>query len=315
MKYLKTAVVGTGHLGKLHAEKYSLLPQSKLTAVCDADLETGTQIAEKYSCQFFTSFRDLPPVDAVSVATPTASHYEIAKFFLLQGTHVLIEKPMTSTLVQAEELIRIANQKNLVLQVGHLERFNPAILLLNELLNEPKFIESHRLAPYKPRGTDVNVILDLMIHDLELIQHISQSKIKSIHASGLCVLSQSEDIASARVEFENQCVANLTASRVSFKSERKMRVFQKDSYISLDLQNKTLTLSKKGDKEMFPGITEIKRETKTFEENDSLKGEIDSFLNSIIENKPAKVTGEDGRNALATALHITELVSKSYNNQ
>ena len=227
----------------------------------------------------------------------------------MQGIHVLIEKPITETVAQAEELIALAKKHGAKLQVGHLERFNSARLALDEYLGTPLFIESQRLAPYNPRGADVNVILDLMIHDIDIIQTIVHSPIKHIEAQGAPILSSSIDIANARITFENQCVANVTASRISFKTARKTRIFQADSYISIDYQEKQFAVFEKGSGEMFPGIPDIKRHQAVFEKGDALYEEIKAFVACIIEDKDPMVTGEEGCAALATAAKITELIN------
>ena len=247
-------------------------------------------------------------MDAVSIAATTNMHYAIARECLAQGIHVLIEKPITETVQQAEELIAIAAAHHAKLQVGHLERFNAARLALDVHLEKPLFIESHRLAPFNPRGTDVNVILDLMIHDIDLIQSIVHSPIKHIDAQGAPVLSKSIDIANARITFENHCVANVTASRISFKTERKTRIFQENTYISIDYQNKQFAVFQKGEGEMFPGIPEITRHQSVFEKGDALLEEIKAFIQCIEQDSTPLVTGQEGCSALSTAEKITSLI-------
>jgi len=311
MSKLKTAVIGVGYLGKFHADKYSDLPNSELIAVVDADEGTAKAIGEKLGVEGLTDYSSLlGKVDAVSIAAPTTLHYQIAKDFLESGSHVLIEKPITVTLDEADELIALAKKHNKLIQVGFLERFNAAILDLDTNHVEPTFIESHRLAPFNPRATDVNVILDLMIHDIDIILNIVRSEVKSIAASGTPVLTKSTDIANVRIEFENGAVANVTASRASMKTERKMRLFQPDSCVTIDFQNRIMNVYGKGEKEMFPGIPEIEVQESTYENNDALKAEIIAFLDSIENNKPAMVSGEDGRKALATAIEISNLLSE-----
>lgn len=311
MRKIKTAVIGVGYLGKFHADKYASLPNSELIAVVDANTETVKTIAAKHNVQALTDYQPLlGKVEAVSIAAPTTLHYQIAKDFLSHGSHVLIEKPITVTVEEADELIALAKKNKLLIQVGHLERFNAAILDLDKEISKPVFIESHRLAPFNPRATDVNVVLDLMIHDIDIILDIVNSNVKSIAASGAKILTNSTDIANVRLEFENGCVANVTASRVSMKTERKMRLFQKDSAITVDFQNRALKMYSKGDKEMFPGIPEIVSQESVYENNDALKVEIIAFLDSIENGTPVKVNGEAGRRALATAIHISKLVSE-----
>lgn len=311
-KKLKTAVIGVGYLGKYHAEKFAILPQSELIAICDTDANRCFEIATKYQVDTVPHYTSLVgKVDAVSIAVPTPLHYEIGLFFLNHGIHVLLEKPIATTLKEADELIAIAKHHHIILQVGHLERFNKAIAALDPVLHNPRFIESLRLAPFKLRGIDVNVVLDLMIHDIDIIQSIVKSEIIDIRANGASVLSPYIDIANARIEFENGCVANATASRVSLKMERRLRIFQNDSYIGLDLDHKNLVVHRKGTREMFPGIPEITREKQTFLHGDALKDQIEAFLISIIEKKPPAVSGEDGKRALETAIRITKVVKQT----
>ncbi len=308
-----TAVVGVGYLGHYHAQKFATLKKlSKLVGVCDIDEERCQEMAQKYQIKAFSNYRHLiGKIDAVSIATPTPQHYEIAKFFLENGVHVLVEKPITTTLKEADELIKIARKNKLILQVGHLERFNNVIKALRTKLTHPLFFESERLAPFKLRGSDVNVVLDLMIHDIDIIQSLVSAKIKNISANGVSVLSPFIDIANARIEFENGCVANVKASRVSLKVERKLRIFQHDGYFSLDLENKTLAAHRKGRKEMFPGIPEIVHTEQNYEKGDALLEQIIAFLHCIIDNKPPIVSGEDGRNALAVATQISQIVREN----
>ncbi|MEJ2059523.1 MAG: Gfo/Idh/MocA family oxidoreductase [Gammaproteobacteria bacterium] len=314
MTALRCAVVGVGYLGKFHAQKYAAAPDAELVAVVDADPESAQRVATENGCQALTDYHELlGKVDAVSIAVPTTLHHQVARDFLQAGAHVLVEKPITVTPEEAGELVDIAAQKNLVLQVGHLERFNAAILGLGDRLAEPMFIESHRLAPFKPRATDVNVVLDLMIHDIDIILDIVKSEVVNIAASGAQVLSSDIDIANARLEFANGCVANVTASRISMKMERKMRLFQRDAYIAIDFQNKGLTIHRKGEGEMFPGVPEIKSEETFYEESDALNSEILAFLNAIRTGTPPPVSGEDGKRALETAMRITDLLAQSPN--
>jgi predicted dehydrogenase len=302
---IRTAVIGVGYLGQFHAEKYAQLENSELAAVVDIDRERGAMVAEKVDSRFYSDYREIiGQVDAVSIVVPTQSHYEVAKAFLERGVHVLLEKPITTTLAEADELIEIASANKLVFQVGHLERFNPVVVALDGIVRQPGFIESIRISPFKPRGTDVNVVLDLMIHDIDIIQQIVGAEVKEINSIGAPVFTEEEDIANARIQFANGCIANVTASRISLKSERKMRIFQADAYITVDYQNKKFAIFRKGDGEMFPGIPNITKEEHCFEQTDALKCEIEAFLNSITAGKPPMVSGEDGRKALETALKI-----------
>lgn len=311
MNTIKTAVIGVGYLGKFHADKYAALPKSELVAVVDTSTETASAIADKHGVQALTDYSSLlGKVDAVSIAAPTTLHYKIARDFLSHGSHVLIEKPITVTIAEADELIALAKSNNRLIQVGHLERFNAAIVDLKQILDKPTFIESHRLAPFNPRATDVDVVLDLMIHDIDIILNIVNSEVKSIAASGTPVLTGTADIANARLEFANGCVANVTASRVSMKTERKMRLFQPNSCITVDFHNRVMKVYSKGDGEMFPGIPEIDINESVYDNNDPIKVEITAFLDSIQNGKPAVVSGDDGRQALATAIKISELFNK-----
>lgn len=310
MTKLKCAVIGTGYLGKFHAEKYAALPDCELVAVVDVDESAAQAVAAKCGCVALTDYQSLlGQVDAVSIVVPTTLHHQVAKDFLLSGVHVLVEKPITVMVAEADELIAIAKDKNLILQVGHLERFNPAVLGLDKE-ESPLFIESHRLSPFNPRANDVSVILDLMIHDIDIILALVRSDLERIDASGTAVLTQGTDIANARLTFKNGCVANVTASRISMKSERKMRLFRPSSYISVDFQNRVLKKYQTGAKEMFPGIPEIVVEESAFETADALLAEIQQFVQCIQTGDKPLVTGEAGRIALATAMQITQLLGE-----
>lgn len=312
MKKLNCAVIGTGYLGRFHAQKYKLLEKAILVAVCDTNKETATKVGDELGVLSVTNYRELlDKVDAVSIAATTNQHYQIAKECLDRGIHVLIEKPITETLEQAKELVAIAKKGNLKLQVGHLEQFNAAKVAIEPHLTTPKFIESIRLSPFNPRGTDVNVILDLMIHDIDLLRSIVKSPITHIDAQGAAILTKNIDIANARLTFASGCVANVTASRISFKSERKTRIFQPEAYISIDYQNKQFAIFNKGEGEMFPGIPEIIQHQSQFEKTDPLLDEINAFVDCIIENKAPIVSGEDGANALMVAEEITSCIYKN----
>lgn len=312
MKKIKTAVVGTGYLGKFHAEKYASLAGSELVAVCDVDTKLANTFARKHKCQALTDYRALVGlVDAVSIAAPTTLHHELGVFFLSHGIHVLMEKPITNTLAEADELIKLAQDNQLVLQVGHLERFNPVIKHIEPQVGNLRFIESVRLAPFNPRGTDVNVILDLMIHDIDLIQYLVKSPIIDIRANGASVISPTADITNARIEFESGCVANVTASRVSFKTERKMRIFQNELYMSLNLHDRTADIYKRGKGNMLPGVPKVVHEGKKFKQGDPIKEEIEDFLNAIATGQSPVVPGEAGKDALAAAIQITETLHNS----
>ncbi|MBP6108211.1 MAG: Gfo/Idh/MocA family oxidoreductase [Steroidobacteraceae bacterium] len=309
MQKVRTAVIGVGYLGRFHAQKYASLPAAELVAVVDSSAGNREQVAAETGCRAVADYRDiLGEIDAVSIATPTPLHYPIAQQCLERGVHVLVEKPITTTLEEARSLVDTAARAGRVLQVGHLERFNAAILALEGTLGTPRFVESHRLAPFKERGTDVNVVLDLMIHDIDLIQSLVGAPIASIDAVGASVFSAGLDIANARIRYANGCVANTTASRVSMKMERKLRVFQDDAYISIDLQQKVLTIVRKPPAGADVPKGQVLIEERTYDQGDALKFEIEAFLRSIREGTPPMVTGEDGLRALETAMKITQMV-------
>jgi predicted dehydrogenase len=309
MDKIRAAVIGVGYLGRFHAQKYAKLPACELVAVVDGRDEVRKAVAAEVGAQPVGDYRELlGKVDAVSVVTPTPAHFEIADAFLAAGAHVLVEKPITETPDQAKALIATSAKHGKILQVGHLERFNAAVLAAEPHLHSPRFMECVRLAPYKERGTDVNVVLDLMIHDIDLVQSLAGSEIVSIDAIGTPVFSGEIDIANARLRFANGCVANVTASRVSMKIERKLRIFEDAAYISLDLQQKILTLIRKREGVPQPGQLPVSIEEANLEQGDALMSEIESFLDCIRNNKRPIVSGEDGLRALETAIRITDQV-------
>jgi predicted dehydrogenase len=309
MGKIRAAVIGVGYLGRFHAQKYAQLPACELVAVVDGREEVRNLVAAEVHATPLSDYRELlGKVDAVSVVTPTPAHFEIAAAFLGAGAHVLVEKPITETPEQARALISQAAKHKRVLQVGHLERFNAAILAAEPHLTVPRFMECQRLAPYKERGTDVNVVLDLMIHDIDLVQSLARSEIVHIDAIGSPVFSGEIDIANARIRFANGCVANTTASRVSLKTERKLRIFEDAAYISLDLQQKILTLIRKREGTPQAGQLPVTIEEANLEQGDALKSEIESFLDCIRNERRPVVSGEDGLRALETAIRITEQV-------
>lgn len=296
---IRTAVIGTGYLGRFHADKYASIEGSRLVAVVDVDAERARAVGERHGVEALSDYRALEGrVDAVSVVVPTPLHFAISDFFLRRGVHVLVEKPMTATVNEAERLIRTARANGCVLQVGHLERFNPAILAVHDRVRNPVFIEAHRIAPFQPRGTDVNVVLDLMIHDIDIILSIVDAPITRIDTVGVPVLTPEVDIANARLEFSNGCVANVTASRVSNKTERKMRVFAADTYVSIDFQQKSVTTRRRKS-------SGIEAESLRHEDGDALRAQIESFLDVIRRGATPLVTGADGKRALETALAIS----------
>jgi predicted dehydrogenase len=303
----RVAVIGVGYLGQFHAEKFARSTQAELVAVCDSDHERADEIAAKLGVPAVYEYHELVDmVDAVSIVVPTSSHHKVAKLFLNAKKHVLLEKPLTRSVEEANDLIQSANNHNLVLQVGHLERYNPVVKALNPLLNNPRFIECVRISPYKPRVTDINVILDVMIHDIDLILHWISSPIKSISARGNKILTDRLDFANAHLEFENGCVANITASRISAVSQRCLRIFQHDAYIEGDLQAKKLSIHQKPDRLNH----NHEMQEQSFEAGDALADECEAFLQSVINHQKAEVSAEAGRSALITALDITRIIAE-----
>jgi predicted dehydrogenase len=304
---LRAAVIGVGYLGRFHAQKYAALTDVELVGVADVNREAAERVAAEVGCAAYADYRELlDRIDVVSIVVPTRLHFAVAREFLAAGRHVLVEKPITETVDEADELIAVARQQGVLLQVGHLERFNPAIVALNGELHKPMFIESHRLTPFRGRGTDVNVVLDLMIHDIDIILNMVQSELVAVHASGVPVLSHEVDIANARLEFASGCVANVTASRVSRDAMRKVRVFQSDGYFSIDYQKRRIAVCRKGGDGMaLPGLPGITMKEKGFAESDALRDEIAAFVAAVRTGTSPVVAGEDGRRALAVALQIS----------
>lgn len=306
---LRTAVIGVGYLGRFHAQKYAQIAGSKLVAVVDANAEACAKVAAELGTKAVHDYRELfGAVDAVSLAVPTPLHHAIGSELLKNGIDVLIEKPIATTVAEARELVDLARTHQRILQVGHLERFNPAVLAAVERLQTPRFVESHRLAPFKQRGTDVSVVLDLMIHDIDLIQELVGRPIEHIDAVGATVFSGEIDIVNARLRFQGGCVVNTTASRISLKQERKIRIFQDDAYISVDMQQKILTVIRKKDAAPVESPAQVSIEEENFDQGDALLAEIEAFLKSVRERSKPVVTGEDGLRALETAMKITALV-------
>jgi predicted dehydrogenase len=309
---LRTAVIGVGYLGRFHAQKYSAAPGSDLVGIADPSAAAREAVSAELGVAAFADHRELlGRVDAVSIVTPTPQHFAVAREFLEAGAHVLVEKPMTATVEEGIALIDAARRARRVLQVGHLERFNAAVQALQPMLTVPRFIESARLSPFKHRGTDVDVVLDLMIHDIDLILSIVRSPVVSVDAIGTRVFSGEIDIANARLRFANGCVANSTASRVSFKTERRLRMFQDDAYVSVDLHQKVLTVIRKGKGLGADGMPQVVIDENTYEQGDALRAEIEAFLESAVSGSTPLVTGEDGLLALRTAVSITEQVASS----
>jgi predicted dehydrogenase len=311
---MRTAVIGVGYLGRFHAQKYAQAANSELVGIVDPSPEARRTVAAELEVPAYADHRELlGRVDAVSVVTPTPQHYAIARDFLEAGAHVLVEKPMTASVAEGESLIEAARRAGRVLQVGHLERFNAAVQALQPILTVPRFLESARLAPFKHRGTDVNVVLDLMIHDIDLILSIVRSPVTAIDAIGASVFSKEVDIANARLKFANGCVANATASRVSMKTERRLRLFEDDAYVSVDLQQKVLTVIRKSGEMAADGVPPVDIKETTYEQGDALKAEIEAFLEAASGARAPAVSGEDGLKALHVALTITEQVTRMQN--
>jgi len=303
---LKTAVIGVGYLGRFHAQKYVELTESELFGVVDVDSRQGQKVADEIGVPYFDDYNDvLDQVDAVSIVVPTVHHYKTAKAFLDKGVHVLIEKPFAAKIEEAEELEQLSIKNNLCLQIGHLERFNPVFTEFNELINRPKFIENIRIAPFPKRGTDVNVILDLMIHDIDLVLAVVGEYPEFVEATGVNIITSNADLANARLRFPSGCIADLTASRVSDKAERKMRIFQPGLYLSLDYgtgQARKLQV----DPEKTVNPETLRPESFQLEKGDALLAEIKSFLLAVRDGKNPKVTAEDGLNAIRVALQIQD---------
>ncbi|NMH88658.1 Gfo/Idh/MocA family protein [Flavivirga algicola] len=314
---LKVGVLGAGHLGKIHLR---LLNQSKkynLVGFYDADEINGNNVEKEFGYKFFSSIEALiDAVDVVDIVTPTLSHYDCAKQAIAKGRHIFIEKPITNTVEEAEHIRELLAEHNLRGQVGHVERFNPAFTAVKDDIKSPMFIESHRLAEFNPRGTDVPVVLDLMIHDIDIILSLVDSKVKNVSASGVSVISETPDIANARIEFENGCVANLTASRISLKKMRKARFFQKDAYISVDFLEKKCEVVKMKDAPENPGDfdmilqnaegvkKQIYFDNPNISENNAILDELETFADAINNNTSPIVTLHDGTEALRVATQI-----------
>ncbi|HMP74174.1 MAG TPA: Gfo/Idh/MocA family oxidoreductase [Kiritimatiellia bacterium] len=306
---LRVGVIGVGSLGINHARIYASLPECTLAGILDADPERAQHVSETYNVPAFSSLDALlDHIDAASVVVPTHLHYDVASQLIRAGKHLLVEKPITATTSEAEDLVKLAGEANVILQVGHIERFNPVMEYLEATARNPRFIEAHRLAPYPPpregihpRGTEVNVVLDLMIHDLEVILHLVRSPLREVRAVGVPVLSPTEDIANVRLEFANGCVANVTASRISPERMRKIRVFLDDAYISLDYQKQA--------GEVFRHLpTGIDRSDVPIEKGEPLANELRAFVTCVAHRGTPKVSGEHAAEALKLAAHITQLM-------
>lgn len=319
---LKAGLVGAGHLGKIHLKLLNQSKKYELVGFHDADTENGKKIEAEFGYKYFVRFEELlQEIDMLDIVTPTIYHYDYAMKAIENNKHFFIEKPVTQTLKQAEEILYKCREYGIKAQVGHVERYNPAFIGSRDYIHDPMFIEIHRLAEFNPRGTDVSVVLDLMIHDLDILLSIVKSKVKNIHASGVAVVSKSPDICNARIEFENGCVANLTTSRISMKAMRKSRFFQKDAYISVDfLEKKAEVIRMKEapenptDFDMIIENAEGQKNQIIFEypniqPNNAILDELESFADAITENKNVEVSLEDGTEALKVALEIVKLIS------
>lgn len=302
MEKIKIGVVGIGHLGSIHTKVYSRLDNVKLAGVCDCNIERALEVGRKYHIASFSDHEDLfGKVDAVSIAVPTSLHYNIGKDFLNHDIHVLIEKPITKTLSEADELIEIAKERKLILQAGHIERFNSAVLAIEPYLQRPKFIECQRLGPFHKRVKDVGVVLDLMIHDIDIVLGLARKDVASIEAVGLSTISDYEDVANVRLTFEDGTIADITASRVTKDVVRKIRIFQEDSYISLDYLNQEAAIFKRTEGRIIKEKIKIKKK-------EPLKRELKSFIECVRTGKAPIVSGVEGRQALRVALAIIEKI-------
>ena len=316
---LRVGIMGVGHLGKFHLNNWKEIEGVTIAGFYDPNDETAADVTGKYQLKRFDSVNSLLEVcDAVDIIAPTSQHFELCKAAITNGRHVFVEKPLANTMDEARELVKLAKEANIKFQVGHVERFNPAFLALKDYKLEPMFIEVHRLAQFNPRGTDVSVILDLMIHDIDIILSLVNSNVKNISANGVAVMSDTPDIANVRIEFDNKCVANLTSSRISMKKMRKMRIFQKDAYIGIDfLEKKTevIKLNSPEDKNVFTFDIETNSGKKTIaianpviEDGNAIKLELTAFYNSIVSNTQTLVTVFDGFRAMDVAHQILEKI-------
>lgn len=319
---LKIGIFGAGHLGKIHIQQWKEILGVELVGFYDPSDENAAMTIAQYQVPRYESIDALiNAVDAVDIVAPTTNHFEIAKTCLLNGKHVFIEKPLAHTLEEAKELVKLVNEANVKCQVGHVERYNPALLALGDQPLQPMFIEAHRLAQFNPRGTDVAVILDLMIHDIDIVLHLVKSTVKRISASGVSVLSETSDIASARIEFDNGCVANLTASRISLKKMRKMRLFQRDAYIGIDFLVKQTEVIRLKEPHMKSSMLDFPLELANGEKKiisvqmpevgsgNAIRMELAEFKDAILNDKPTRVTVYDGLQAMDVAHQILKKMS------
>ncbi len=310
MKKLRLGVVGVGYLGSLHAQKYAAMEDVDLVGLADVDLQRAEEVAREYNTKAYERHTDLlPNVDGVSLAVPTVSHFVVGHDILNRGIHLLIEKPITLSLADADTLIETAERNNTILQIGHIERFNPVVLKMESLISQPLFIECHRLNVFTKRGTDIDVVLDLMIHDLDIVLHIVNSDVVEIDAMGMPLVSDKADIAQVRIEFANGTVANLMASRVSGEPVRTIRILQPDSFLSVDYHQRKIAVTQfRGKERDSGGILPVVFREDTFQGSDPLAEQIRSFVDAIRRGTEPKVSGIDGRKALALALAISEQI-------
>ena len=311
MKTLRAGVIGVGYLGNFHAQKYANCPGVELVAVADTDYQRASEVAKKYQVSAYVNYHDLfSKVDIVSIVVPPAQHYKIARDFLEHGIHTLVEKPVTETVEQAELLIQIANRESLILQVGHLERFNPAIQMLRDEVRDPVRIETMRGAVYKERGTEVDVVLDLMIHDIDIVLSLAKSAIQSITANGSVVVSDKLDVAAATIFFQNGLTADLKANRVSDVQERSMHVYENSRYLSLDYVNHRLEIGRVQSGQEIKDTSALTFDN-TPKGTDILKTEIVSFIDSVLTGEAPAVSGEDGKKALEVAISISRHIARN----
>lgn len=311
MNKLRAAVVGVGYLGNFHVQKYLALPDVELVAVVETNNERRAEIAQKYNIPAYADYRDICGlVDLVSIVVPPDRHFEVAHEFLTAGVHVLVEKPVTETVAEAQTLITLASQQERLFQVGHLERFNPAVIALRERVSSPRSIDAQRFAPYKARGTEVDVVLDLMIHDIDIVLNLVDSELVNIDSSGDSVVTGDIDIAHARLEFADGCVAKLAASRVSQDQVRAMTIRQPHSYISVDYMNHVLLVGEIDERGHADEHKEISFETHQLSGKDVLMAEIRSFVEAVQQGSRPQVTGEDGKRALEVAVEISRGINE-----
>lgn len=307
---INVAVVGVGYLGRFHAQKYRALPGCTLLGVVDSDLARAREVGKELGVSAHGDLDEiLPNVDALSVAVTTSAHYEVTRRCLSAGKHVLVEKPLAATVGEAEKLVRLAGEKQLIMQVGFLERFNPAFLICRDRIVQPQFIETIRISSFLERGTDVDVVLDLMSHDLDLVLAIARAPVRDLHAVGKSLMTDSTDLANVRLLFDDGCVANMTVSRISHKVERKMRVFQQDSYISIDFAKPFVRIYEKNRGEDVTPENMFFEETHALEKGDSLLTEITAFLDAIRAGGPPVVSGEDGLRGMTVAERVMRDIS------